>query len=150
MITRFLLVNMLIFTMISGCQEKPFVVIIKSNNCTNDTWKKATISSVFGQKYQNMRAIYLYSEDATRKLVEKFIRENHLQNRITLIQDVSLGVALADCKEHESILIRDEDDWLRNENYLAELNAQAFDMNALAVISCENPTDLASLTAKNL
>ena len=150
MITRFLLVSMLRFTIISGCQEKPFVVIIKSNNCTNDSWKKTTISSIFGQKYKNVRAIYLYSEEATRNLVEKFIRENHLQNRITLIHDASLEVALADCKEHESILIRDEDDWLPNEDYLTELNTQALDMNASAVIACENPADLASLTVRKV
>lgn len=150
MITRFLLVSMLIFTIISGCQEKPFVVIIKSNNCTNDAWKKATISSIFSQKYQNMRVIYLYSEDATRKLVEEFIRESQLQNRITLTQDAGLRTAIADCQEHESILIRDEDDWLPNENYLTELNAQALGMDASAVISCENHADLISLRARKL
>lgn len=151
MVARFVLVNVFLFTLISGCQERPFVIIVKSNNCINDVWKKTTVASIFGQKYQNFRVIYLCSENATHELVEKFILENQIQNRVAFIENTGLDeAAIADCLKHESIVIRDEDDWLPHENYLRELNKQASHLGASAIISCENFAYLASLTVRKL
>src|SRR3989337_4596426 len=67
--------------------NKSFVVLITSFNNKN-YWKK-NIESVLGQSYQNFRILYVddASKDQTGELVEQYIQENNLQQKIILIKN---------------------------------------------------------------
>ena len=83
------------------------------------------------QKYTNYRIIYIddASPDGTGNLVENYIQEHNLKNKITLIKNkenkgglANLYYAATLCDDNEIMVHLDGDDWLAHENVLAVLN----------------------------
>ena len=110
-------------------QENPFVIVTASYN--NKDWYKKNLDSVFAQNYTNYRVIYVNdcSPDGTGDLVEQYIKEKGMEDRVTLIKNTERCGALANqykaihsCKDEEIIVILDGDDWFPNGNVLSYLN----------------------------
>ncbi len=111
--------------------EKPIVVVIPSYN--NSQWYQRNIDSVVAQKYSNFRVIYLddCSPDGTGRLVEDYIKERHLEDKITLIRNTVRRGALANiytavhtCDDLVIIVTLDGDDWLKHESVLTRVNKE--------------------------
>lgn len=109
--------------------NKKFVIVIPSYN--NAKYYKENLDSIFNQKYNNFRVIYIddNSSDMTANLVEKYIKENNLQNKITLIKNQYRQLALANiyravisCDDDEIVVLVDGDDKLAHKNVLNILN----------------------------
>lgn len=124
------------FTLIASLKliqpiEKPIVVIIPSYN--NSQWYEKNLKSVFMQKYDNYRVVYIddCSSDSTGKLVEQYINAHDCKKRTTLIRNTSQRGALANlydaihaCADHEIIATLDGDDWFANDHVLATINKE--------------------------
>lgn len=113
---------------ITRVNNNKFVIIIPSFN--NEKWYKRNLDSVFSQKYDNYRVIYIddQSEDNTYELVKTYISKNNIDN-IQLFQQKKRGrqclakyVASHTCNDDEIIVILDGDDWLYHDNVLNVLN----------------------------
>ncbi|MFC1841588.1 glycosyltransferase family 2 protein [Candidatus Dependentiae bacterium] len=111
--------------------ENPIVVIIPSYN--NIKWfdKNLSLLKAQNKRYNTWRAIYIddCSKDGTPNAVEKYIRDNNLENQITLIKNKERKGSLENvynaahsCKNNEIIVICDGDDFLHNENVLNYIN----------------------------
>lgn len=105
------------------------VVIIPSYN--NQAWCIKNLKSVFDQKYQNYRVIYIddCSNDATYPLVAQFIQYKKQQGRTTLIRNEQRLGALANiykavhsCDDDEIVVQLDGDDWFSNKKVLHKIN----------------------------
>jgi glycosyltransferase involved in cell wall biosynthesis len=116
--------------------EKPMVVVIPSYN--NKNWYKKNLDSVFSQKYQNYRVIFVddASPDGTGNLVKAYVKEKKQEHRFTFIQNEKRSCALANeykgiwlCKPHEIVVNLDGDDWLANDFVLQKLNNVYADPN---------------------
>ena len=61
----------------------PLAVVIPSYN--NAQWYKLTLDSIFSQKYENFRVVYIddASPDGTGDLVEQYIHEHGLEHKCT-------------------------------------------------------------------
>jgi glycosyltransferase involved in cell wall biosynthesis len=110
-------------------EQKKFVVIIPSYN--NELYYEKNLSSVFSQKYDNYRVIYVddCSKDQTYEKVKKYIEDNHQQQRVTLIRNTKNAGALKNlyesihsCHDDEIIVTLDGDDWLASPQVLNILN----------------------------
>lgn len=117
------------FSLMSEIKEKKFVIIIPSYN--NKDWYKNNLNSVFNQKYQNYRVIYISdgSTDGTGELVEEFIQQKQLENRCTIIKNKSYNGPLGCmcqgaswCDKDEIIVDLDGNDWLAHPKVLNNLN----------------------------
>lgn len=117
--------------------QKTFVIIIPSYN--NRDWYEQNLSSVLSQNYQNFRVIYVNdaSTDTTGDLVEQYLRENDLDQRVTLIQNKKRIGALANiynsvwlCDPKEIVVTVDGDDWLYHSEVLHFLN-ELYSNNAI-------------------
>ncbi|NGX39370.1 MAG: putative glycosyltransferase EpsE [Chlamydiae bacterium] len=113
----------------SAAKNKSFVVVIPSYN-NKDHYEK-NLNSVFSQTYQNFRVIYIddASPDGTGALVEAYLRDNNLEDRVTVIINETNVGALANkyngislCKPDEIVVDLDGDDWLAHPKVLADLN----------------------------
>lgn len=111
------------------CIQKRLVVIIPSYN--NSRYYKQNLDSVFNQKYQNYRIIYIddASDDGTGVLVENYIKEKHQDSRITLIKNKQRVGALSNiynairlCEPTDIIVNLDGDDVFFDANALAYIN----------------------------
>ncbi len=109
--------------------EKPMVIIIPSYN--NKDWYKRNLNSLFSQKYQNYRVIYINdcSTDGTGELVEQYIKKKGKEDRVTLIHNTTRKRQLANhykaahmCNDDEIIVHLDGDDWLAHEQVLSYIN----------------------------
>ena len=116
--------------------EKPIVVVIPSYN--NAKWLEKNLDSVFMQKYNNYRVIYINdaSKDNTKKLFEKYIKENNLENLVTFINNPTNRGILANhytavhmCQDHEIIVHLDSDDWFKHEEVFQKINCIYQDPN---------------------
>jgi len=116
--------------------EKPLVIVIPSYN--NAQWLKKNLDSVFMQKYDNYRVIYINdaSTDETKELVEEYVKKHGLKNKITLIHNPKNRGAMANhytaahmCEDHEIIAHLDGDDWFKHENVLQKINKTYQDKN---------------------
>jgi glycosyltransferase involved in cell wall biosynthesis len=127
------LATVLFFTTNYGDQrtEKPMVVVIPSYN--NMKWyeKNLVMLAAQNKKYSNWRAIYIddCSKDGTGAAVEKYIADNNLSNKITLIKNAenhgalyNLYHAIHSCKNDEIIVTLDGDDWFPDNEVLKYLN----------------------------
>jgi glycosyltransferase involved in cell wall biosynthesis len=110
-------------------EEKPIVVIIPSFN--NKDWYKNNIDSVLVQKYKNYHVIYIddASPDGTGALVDKYIKEKKLEDKITLIKNKkrllameNLYNAIHSCDDRVIIATLDGDDWLNTDHVFSLLN----------------------------
>ena len=115
--------------------RKIAVVIPSYNNCQ---WYKYNLSSLSSQEYDNFRAIYVddCSSDGTGQLVEKFITDNNLGGRISLIcNPVGVGAmqnlynVIHSCDDDEIIAILDGDDWFAHNGVLKRLDTVYSDPN---------------------
>ncbi len=117
--------------------EKPMVIVIPSYN--NVQWYKKNLDSVFMQKYDNYRVIYIddCSPDGTGKLVQQHIKECEQEHRVTLIcNDINVGAmaniynAVHDSCEDQAIVITlDGDDWFAHDKVLQKFNEAYQDPN---------------------
>ncbi len=119
----------------SEVKERPIVVVIPSYN--NKQWYKRNLDSVFSQKYQNYRVIFIddASPDLTGLLVKSYIKEKE-QKKVTLIQNQERKGALANiyhavwlCEPTEIVATLDGDDWFSDDEVLAKLNTVYADSN---------------------
>jgi glycosyltransferase involved in cell wall biosynthesis len=109
--------------------DKHFVIVIASYN--NKDWYQKNLDSVFMQKYKKYHIIYVddVSPDGTGDLVEKYIKDKHQEQRVTLIKNKERVGALANyynaihsCDDQSIIVQLDGDDWLAHDHVLDLLN----------------------------
>jgi len=110
-------------------KERSIVIIITSFN--NAQWHQSNLDSVFKQKYQNYRVIYIddASTDGTCEFVREYVKKFKMSERFCLIKNQHrLGslanhyYAIHSCNNEDIIVILDGDDWLSHENVLAYIN----------------------------
>ena len=128
---------LILFSTINFCAERSIVVIIPSY-CNSD-WYQLNLNSVFAQKYQNFRVIYIddSSHDNTAKLVKNYIDCNGFKSKVTLISNrVRVGAmanlynAIHSCSDDEIVVILDGDDWFAHDYVLEKIN-DAYDSEVL-------------------
>lgn len=134
---RWFLLLIFPFVYLSGwiaAGEKPVVVIIASYN--NEDWCEKNLRSVFEQKYQNYRVIYIddASTDRTLDKVKEFVRSARQEHRFTLIHNETNRKpaenyyrAIHSCQDDEIAVICDGDDWFLHEWVLERLNQEYAD-----------------------
>lgn len=110
-------------------EHKPFVLIVPSFN--NQEWVKNNLHSIFGQKYDNYRVIYIddASDDATLSQVQSYVAMHQLEHRIEIMHnEFNKGAcenvyrAVHSCSDEEIAIIIDGDDWLAHDRVLIRLN----------------------------
>lgn len=110
-------------------EHKPFVIVVPSFN--NSEWVKRNLKSIFAQKYDNYRVIYIddASSDNTLKLVCESVETVNMGHRVKIIHnETNKGAcenifrAMHSCEEGEIALVVDGDDWLAHEHVLERLN----------------------------
>lgn len=110
-------------------ENKRFVVVIPSYN--NELYYERNLLSVFEQKYENYRVIYIddCSTDHTYENVKKLIEKTNQSNRVTLIHNekrqgglFNLYKAIHSCIDDEIIVTLDGDDWFSKPDVLNILN----------------------------
>jgi len=116
--------------------EKKIVIITASYN--NQKWYAWNLDSIFEQNYTNYTVIYINdnSSDDTGKLVERYIEEHNQQHRVSLINNKTRRLTMANqydaihsCDDNDIIMIVDGDDKLAHKNVLAYINAVYSDPN---------------------
>ena len=72
-----------------------FFIVIPSYN--NELWYKQNLDSIAIQNYPNWHAYYINdcSTDKTGELVEKFVKDNHLEEKFTIVHNTTRKGALA-------------------------------------------------------
>ncbi len=119
----------LLGTVYRAKEQKSFVLIIPSYN--NEKYCVKNLTSVFEQDYQNYRVIYIddASTDKTYKRVKKVVEVFEMEDKVTLIHNVTNQKAMANtyravhmCQDDEIVVILDGDDWLAHDNVLNYLN----------------------------
>lgn len=117
-----------------AAEEKPFVVVIASYN--NSDWCERNLRSIFEQKYDNYRVIYINdsSTDDTLKKVQRFVKSSGQEHRFTLINNETNQKAVANyyraihsCHDDEIVVMCDGDDWFLHEWVLEKLNEEYAD-----------------------
>ncbi|MCH9614490.1 MAG: hypothetical protein SP1CHLAM54_15490 [Chlamydiia bacterium] len=105
-------------------EEKPFVFLIMSYN--NEDWVDRNLSSVFSQKYDNYRVLYLddASKDRTSELVKKYAnpKMSVIRNEKNIGSMANMYQGMQQIKEHEIVIVLDGDDWLPHDQVLNRLN----------------------------
>ena len=105
-----------------------FTVVVPSYK--NAEWYQKNLDSIFSQTYTNYRVIYVddCSSDETGNLVEDYIKDHNLHDKVTLIKNTVRKGALANiyyaihsCNDNEIIVTLDGDDWFAHEEVLAKL-----------------------------
>lgn len=109
--------------------ERPMVVVIPSYNNKDVCIKN--LNSIFSQDYNNFFVIYVddASSDGTAGIVEQYIKEHTLENKILLIKNserigslANLYQAIHLCNPNMIIIDVDGDDWLINNQVLKKIN----------------------------
>jgi glycosyltransferase involved in cell wall biosynthesis len=117
-------------------EQKPMVVVIPSYN--NKNWYQRNLDSVFLQKYENYRVIFVddSSPDCTGLFVKSYIKQLGQEGRVTLVQNEKRNGALANiykavhlCAPEEIIVTLDGDDWFFDDQVLAKLNEVYSDLD---------------------
>lgn len=110
-------------------ENKTFVFIIASYN--NELYVKRNLDSVLNQTYKLWRIIYIddNSSDNTYNLVNDYIKNNNLCNKVLLIrnevnmkQSYNRYVSYKLVDDDEIVCFLDGDDWLYDNNVLSKLN----------------------------
>lgn len=118
-----------LFFRLDQYKQKPIVVIIPSYK--NERWVEKNLKSVFNQKYDNYRVIYVNdcSPDATGAMAEKIIDECSSSGRTRLINNSTRVGAMENlyhaihlCKDNEIVVVLDGDDWFAHDYVLAYIN----------------------------
>lgn len=109
--------------------QLPIVIVTASYN--NASWYQWNLDSVIAQQYINWRMIYIddCSTDDTGNLVDAYLKEKGMENKITLIRNTerkramhNLYEAIHSCRNNEIIIILDGDDRLAHDTVLAHIN----------------------------
>jgi glycosyltransferase involved in cell wall biosynthesis len=125
----FLFFTIFFIANIFGTIERPMVVVIPSYN--NQQWCIRNLASVFSQKYNNYRVIYIddYSSDNTYELAARCILSCHQEHRTTLIHNsinqgslANLYRAIHSCDDNEIIVLLDGDDCFAHDEVLNTIN----------------------------
>ncbi|MDN3506589.1 MAG: glycosyltransferase [Simkaniaceae bacterium] len=112
-------------------EEKPFVIVIPSFN--NKQFYKQNLDSVFSQKYQNFRVIYVddASPDGTGDYVADYVRDRQYGEKVSLVRNpdrvgslANLYKAIHSCKPDEIVITLDGDDWFAHDEVLKRLNCE--------------------------
>jgi glycosyltransferase involved in cell wall biosynthesis len=120
-------------------EHKPFVLIIPSYN--NGEWVEKNLSSIFEQKYDNFRVIYIddASNDRTLTAVKALVAAHGQEHRVQIWHNESNKGAVENiyraahsCLDQEIIIICDGDDWLSHAHVLQRLNEKYADPNVWA------------------
>jgi glycosyltransferase involved in cell wall biosynthesis len=99
--------------------ERRLVILIASYN--NSEWYKNNLDSIFEQFYSNYRIIYIddASNDGTPDLVEDYIKERGMTDKVLLIRNTERQYKMANiyrafhlCDDRDIIIELDGDDWL--------------------------------------
>jgi glycosyltransferase involved in cell wall biosynthesis len=110
-------------------EQKPFVIVIPSYN--NEKWCERNLRSVFEQKYDNYRIIYVddCSTDATEQKARAFIEKSGKSSRVQFIRNTTNLGAMANlyytihsCLDDEIVVTLDGDDWFSHDKVLFRLN----------------------------
>lgn len=110
-------------------EEKEITIVIASYN--NKKWYKKNLDSVFEQKYNNYKIIYIddCSPDQTGNLVEEYIKDHPQKEKVLLIKNSQRLGATANrykashlAKDKSIVAILDGDDWLNGPNVLTYIN----------------------------
>lgn len=105
-----------------------FYVVIPSYN--NSQWYKKNLDSVLAQDYVDFHIVYVddCSPDGTGALVQTYIDENSIADKITLIQNkvrkgalANLYIAIHDIPDTAVVVTLDGDDWFFHEQVLSRL-----------------------------
>ncbi len=116
--------------------ERPMVAVVVSYN--NAQYYKKNLDSMFSQNYENFRVIYVddVSPDGTADLVEQYVKEHDLADRLTLIRNkknmggmYNTHLAVHTCEDHEIVLTIDGDDWLAHDEVFSTINDAYEDKN---------------------
>ncbi len=114
-----------------SCAQKELPMVVVSCSYNNAPWAEKSLDSIFMQKYDNFRVIYVddASEDGTADIVERYIERHNLRDRITLIKNThrrrkmhNIYNTYHTCKDHEIIVQLDGDDWFAHDHVLSDLN----------------------------
>jgi glycosyltransferase involved in cell wall biosynthesis len=109
-------------------QARNFVIATASYN--NEKWALKYLQSVFSQDYNNFRVMYYDdgSTDRTLEIVTKFVEENQLKDKITILHnDKRVGPhenyyhMIHSCRDDEIVVVVDGDDHLSHKNVLSYL-----------------------------
>jgi glycosyltransferase involved in cell wall biosynthesis len=110
-------------------EHKPFVIIVPSYN--NSEWVERNLNSIFTQKYDNYRVIYIddASQDSTLRKVKDSIDNHQMAHRTAVIHnEKNLGAceninrAVHSCCDEEIAMVLDGDDWFAHDRVLQRLN----------------------------
>lgn len=110
-------------------EQKKIVIITASYN--NKQWYKRNLESLFSQEYDNWHLIYTdaASADGTADLVEQFVAQAGMQDKVTLVRNSTRKGPLENqfhaihrCNPEDIIVILDGDDWLPHNQVLAYIN----------------------------
>ncbi len=110
-------------------EHKPFVVVVPSYN--NSLWVERNLRSIFEQKYDNYRVIYVNdgSTDSTGAQAQELAEAWSEGHRFTLIDNEENRGAMENiyravhlCSADEIVLILDGDDWFAHDRVFERLN----------------------------
>lgn len=115
---------------IKESEQKLIIIVTPSYN--NKEWWEWNLSSLINQDYTNYRIIITddCSPDGTGQSIATYIKENNLENKVTLIQNKERRGALHNlyymihsCPDNAIIVTVDGDDALYDSHVLSQLNA---------------------------
>ncbi len=110
-------------------EHKSFVIVVASYN--NEEWAEKNLRSIFEQKYDNYRVIYIddASKDGTFAKVKQNITKYQQWHRVDLIHNEynrgaveNIYRAVRSCLDEEIVVLLDGDDWFPHEHVLERLN----------------------------
>lgn len=114
---------------VNPAEEKAFVIAVPSYK--NEKYFKRNLDSIFLQKYENYRVIYVddASPDRTWELVCAYVKERGFADKVTLIRNEENKGAMYNhhmmahmCRDDEIYVSLDGDDWFAHKNVLNRLN----------------------------
>lgn len=116
--------------------DKALVVIVPSFN--NVRWCQKNLGSIFMQKYNNYRVIYVddCSNDGQHAAVCKYVNESGQQNKVTIVRNnerkkatFNIYYAVHMCNNNEIAMVLDGDDWLAHDMVFSTINQTYQDPN---------------------
>lgn len=115
--------------------EPEFVIVVPSynNGCNNNNLCLKNLTSIVSQTYPKFSVIYVddCSSDDTASLVDTFVSQNHLENKVKVVHNTERKGALRNMYEtiqaidpYKIVVLVDGDDMLAHDgvlNYLAQV-----------------------------
>ena len=110
-------------------ENHPFAIVIVGRN--NGAFLEKTLKSVFSQKYENFRLIYIddASNDGSFEMARDLVLESGFLTQVTLVQNgeilgpvANLFRAVEVCEEEEIVVVLNGEDRLAHEWVLDRLN----------------------------